>query len=352
MPRTHIAFLIALSLVGGSALSDTTTRQLGAFPKVGSYYVLRGDFHMHTKHSDGQLTPQERVLEAWRLGYDVIAITDHGKLAAYPEARPTADSLGMLLIRALETGVAGHEHMVALGVSADYTPRNPHQWAEQLGQKTVYYQDEMSAIRKAGGLLILAHPHVGYREPFDWGVKNGIIRGIELKNGVVGKGWNTTESHGTWWYPHAVDKAIELGLAFIASSDAHAPKNSASEVTLVFAKERSAASVVEAIREARTIAWFDGMLWGREQLLGDLVRQIITVRRTGDKQYLRITNRSPLALKASIQQSGGAPMALELSPNCEVLAPASGSSNLVLIQWQNVWIGTSENLTTRHSLNQ
>ena len=350
MSKIRIALLIALSLVCRMALADAPVRQLEAFPKVGRYFVLRGDFHMHTKHSDGSLTPQARVLEAWRLGYDVMAITDHGKLEAYTEAKPTADALGMLLIRALETGVAGKEHMVALGVSADYTPRNPHRWAETPGQETVYYQDEMSAIRNSGGLLILAHPHVGYREPFDWGVKEGIIRGIELKNGVVGKGWNTTESYGTWWYPHAVDKAIENDLAMIASTDAHGAKSPGAEVTLVFARQRSAESVVEAIREARTIACFDGMLWGREQLLTDLMEEIVKVSRTGDKQYLRIENRSPLALQASIQPNGGVPTGLELPPDSEVLIPATGNFNTVLIQWQNVWVGLSRNLTTRAML--
>ena len=350
MSRIRIALVIILSLVCSMAPADTQTRALGEFPKVGRYYVLRGDFHMHTKHSDGKLTPQERVLEAWRLGYDVIAITDHGKLVAYDDAKSTADALGIVLVRGMETGVAGMEHMVALGMTADYTPRNPHQWAEQPGQKTVYYRDEMEAIRKAGGLLILAHPHVGYREPFDWGVKQGIIRGIELKNGVVGKGWNTIESHDTWWYPHAVDKAMEHNLAIMASTDAHGPKNPGAEVTLVFARERSAESVVEAIREARTAAWFDNMLWGREQLLTDLMREVIEIHRTADNQYLRIENRSPMALKASVQANGGVPTDVELPPSSEVLMPASGSSNTVLIQWQNVWIGLTKNLTTRHSV--
>ena len=350
MSKLRIAILIALSLICSMALADTPVRQLGAFPKVGRYYVLRGDFHMHTKHSDGKLTPQERVLEAWRLGYDVMAITDHGKLVAYDEAKAGADALGIVLVRGMETGVAGKEHMVALGMSADHTPRNPHQWAETTGQKTVYYRDEMLAIEKTGGLLILAHPHVGYREPFDWGVEAGIIRGIELKNGVVGKGWNTTESHGTWWYPHAVDNAMEHNLAIIASTDAHGAKNSGADVTLVFARQRSADSVVEAIRQARTIAWFDGMLWGREKLLTDLMNEVIKVRRTADNQYLRIENRSPLDLKASIQPNGGVPSAVELPPNSEVLMPATGDFKTVLVQWQNVWIGTSRNLTTRHEV--
>lgn len=352
--------LIALSLIGGAALSDAPanapvseqmpTRMLGDFPKVGRYNVLRGDFHMHTKHSDGRPTPQERVLEAWRLGYDVIAITDHGKVLAYDEAKAAAEALDIVLVRGLETGVASKEHMVALGVSADYVPRNPHKWAEEPGKDTVYYRDEMLAIQKTGGLLILAHPHVGYREPFEWGAKQGIIRGIEIKNDVVGKGWNTIESHGTWFYPHAFDKAVEYDLALFANTDAHGPKNPGQAVTLVFARERSAKSVLDAIRQARTAAWFDGMLWGRESLLTDLINGVIKVRRTADDQYLRIENLSPLALKALIQPSVGVPTAVELPPSSEVLVPSAGDSDTAQIEWQNVWIGTSRNLCTTHAV--
>lgn len=362
--RTRIAALliplVSLSLLGGPTMSDapanapaskqTPTRMLGAFPKVGRYNVLRGDFHMHTKHSDGSLTPEERVLEAWRLGYDVIAITDHGKTLAYDDAKSTADALDMVLVRALETGVAGKEHMVALGVSADYLPRNPHKWAEEPGKDTVYYQDEMLTIQKAGGLLILAHPHVGYREPFEWGAKQGIIRGIEIKNDVVGKGWNTTESHGTWFYPHAFDKAVEYNLALFANTDAHGAKSPGQCVTLVFARDRSAKSVLDAIRQARTVAWFSGMLWGREALLTDLIKGVVSVRRTADSQYLRVENRSPLALKAGVQPPVGVPAPVELPPSSEVLVPSAGGSGTVQIEWQNVWTSTSTNLCTTHAV--
>jgi predicted metal-dependent phosphoesterase TrpH len=347
-PRTRMPALliplIALSLLGSpanaQASKDMPTRMLGAFPKVGRYNVLRGDFHMHTKHSDGSLTPQERVMEAWRLG----------KILAYDEAKTTAEALDIVLVRALETGVASKEHMVALGVPDGYIPHDSHRWAEEPGKGIVYYRDEMLAIQKTGGLLILAHPHVGYREPFEWGAKQGIIRGIEIKNDVVGKGWNTIESHGTWFYPHAFDKAAEYNLALFANTDAHGAKNPGQAVTLVFARERSAKSVLDAIRQARTVAWFDGMLWGRESLLTDLIKEVVKVRRTADDQYLRIENLSPLALKAAIQPPVGVPIAVELPPGSEVLVPSAGDSDTALIQWQNIWIGTSKNLSTTHAV--
>lgn len=41
------------------------------------------DFHMHTNRSDGQLSPEELVLEAHKNGLGIIAITDHDVIDAY-----------------------------------------------------------------------------------------------------------------------------------------------------------------------------------------------------------------------------------------------------------------------------
>lgn len=47
------------------------------FPDILNYTTLKGDFHMHSVFSDGNVWPNQRVDEAWREGYDVIALTDH-----------------------------------------------------------------------------------------------------------------------------------------------------------------------------------------------------------------------------------------------------------------------------------
>ena len=46
-------------------------------PNVNKYVVLKSDLHIHTIYSDGNVTPEYRVQEAWTDGLDVIAITDH-----------------------------------------------------------------------------------------------------------------------------------------------------------------------------------------------------------------------------------------------------------------------------------
>jgi len=138
--------LTTLTVLPGAAAPPIPTRQEAPFPVVidppGAsaaeatvFHVLRGDFHIHTPHSDGKLSPAERVTEAWRYGYDVIAITDHGDFRAYEEALPHAEAVGVILLRGMETGLDRNEHLVALDFSADYEPRNSHHWAETAGQQ-------------------------------------------------------------------------------------------------------------------------------------------------------------------------------------------------------------------------
>lgn len=329
------------------------SRSVGTFPRIGSYEVLRGDFHIHTPHSDGKVPPRERILEAWRYDYDVIAITDHGSYKAYAEALPLARSLGLLLVRGLETGIAGKEHYVVLGITDDYQPRDPHRWSEQPDGETAYYRPQLRHVADSGGLALYAHPHVGFREPTEWGIAQGIIQGIEVKNAVVGSGWETIESHGTWCYPNAFDWALEHDLTIFANSDIHAPRRGDNQpVTLVLVGERSVQGVMDAIRARRTVAWFDGMLWGREGLLTDLVQGMTRVRRTEDGSgslQLRIANHSPVALRATLQVEGD-PRRIEVPPYSEALSEWTDLPELLSVRWDNVWINPRENLVTRHNL--
>ncbi len=48
-------------------------------PKLVELKDIKGDFHMHSKHSDGMNTIQEMAEAAHKLGYDYIALSDHSK---------------------------------------------------------------------------------------------------------------------------------------------------------------------------------------------------------------------------------------------------------------------------------
>ena len=52
-------------------------------PTVDGYRLYKADFHTHTIYSDGDVTPRQRVREAWYDGLDIIAITDHLEIRTY-----------------------------------------------------------------------------------------------------------------------------------------------------------------------------------------------------------------------------------------------------------------------------
>jgi predicted metal-dependent phosphoesterase TrpH len=306
---------------------------------------------MHTTYSDGILSPADRVTEAWQFGFDTIAITDHRSFQGYDEAVPMAEALGIVLLRGMETGISGMEHVVALGFSADYDSRNPHQWAETEGQTTAFYQDQLRRLDAAGGYALYAHPHVGLREPMLWGISQGLIQGLEVKNDVVGSGWNTVESHGTYWYPFAFDWAVDYNLTVFANSDVHGNRAGEQAVTLVLATDRSREAVMEALRNRRTVAHFNNMLCGHEWVLELLMANLVDVRLTevtSDKSFVRMQNHGPLELTAQITGTPLAPVVL--GPYQQTLLSFRRMPKTVTLIWKNVYTRSTENLTTAHPL--
>ena len=46
-------------------------------PQVDGYTLYKADFHTHTIYSDGDITPRQRVREAWVDGLDIVAYKPH-----------------------------------------------------------------------------------------------------------------------------------------------------------------------------------------------------------------------------------------------------------------------------------
>ena len=334
----NIMALIGLVLFGAT-LSAAPVRH--EFPRAGAYEVLSGDFHMHTVNSDGKLTTVERVREAYDFGYDVIAVTDHSNNRGNRLARQAGEQLGLVVLTGFETGIRGKEHMNVLGTPLDYIPKCNHVMAETPDGPGAYYRTELKRIADAGGFILYNHPHVGYREPVEWGVAQGYIQGIEVKNGVVGSGWNTTNSHGAWCYPDAFAYALTHNLTLFANSDAHGPRNPKDRwVTLVLATERSREAVMEALTSRRTIAWFDGMLWGRERELVQVLDASVQAKKITDYQ-VELINRCPVEFLLEID---GHPVTLPAYGSAKLASP-NGELNAV---WTNVWV--SPDVQLRHRI--
>ncbi|MHB8878307.1 MAG: CehA/McbA family metallohydrolase domain-containing protein [Myxococcaceae bacterium] len=111
---------------------------------------LRGAYHVHSKASDGRADYAELAGAARRAGLAFVVLTDHNL-----EALPAPHYLdGVLMVPGVEQSTPWG-HLVALGSSRPLT-------------RDERKHDPIGAVRRLGGLAVLAHP-VQPRNPWkDW----------------------------------------------------------------------------------------------------------------------------------------------------------------------------------------
>lgn len=117
------------------------------FARPGHWF--KGNLHMHTTVSDGELTPEEVIDWHRARGYHFLAITDHGTVA---EAQVVADDF--ITLSGIEVDgmdpESGLYHLVGLGLAGP--PR--------VGRReTMPLQEAVSKLRDAAALVHLAHPY-------------------------------------------------------------------------------------------------------------------------------------------------------------------------------------------------
>ena len=159
------------------------------FPDVRGFRVVKADFHIHTIYSDGQVTPETRVIEAWRDGFDALAITDHSEYIglALPEkkgrshgdAAGLAKQLGLTLIRSAEVSTVG-----AIPRPARNTDFVVAFLTDELALH-VEFSSAMKAAREQGAINIWAHPGPEWAPPARQFLEQGWLGGIELRNTQV-----------------------------------------------------------------------------------------------------------------------------------------------------------------------
>jgi hypothetical protein len=210
-------------------------------PFTASGEWVRCALHAHTTESDGELSPALLAAHYRRAGFDVLAITDHWRIA-------DADAPPLIVVPSVELNCVlpgGRDgHVLALGVEA-----GPDELRELAGGYPGL--DETGAwITSRGGVAYLAHPY--------WtGVSPGTLElpasvtGIEVYNAgcqlEVGRGLSTVH-----W-----DELLEAGrlCPAIATDDSHHPGfDSGFAWTWLRVAERSRNGVLSALREGSLYA--------------------------------------------------------------------------------------------------
>ena len=143
-----------------------------------------------------------------------------------------------------------------------------------------------------------------------------LVQGVEIYNGDD-------------IYTNVWPWALQNKLTLLANSDTHDPVNPPQAhhsghrtLTLVFAKERTAEGIKEALRVGRTVVWAGEILAGPEELLKSLFASSVKVasphHHTPRRAWLKISNNSDLVFKLT-RRSGPGPEKLELPAGKVVL---------------------------------
>lgn len=322
----RILLFCVAALIGSSALIAqnvnkiyvpelrTESRQEVVIPDVDGYEVLKGDFHLHTVFSDGDVWPTYRVQEAWRDGLDVIAITDHIEYlphkkyvggdfnTPYEIAKPSADKYGLMLVRGTEItrkqGVIGHFNALFVE-DANLIPDDDPFVAIQNARK----QNAFILFNHPGWAVDTCLVTEFQQRVFD----ADMIDGIEVVNHFE-------------FYPRVVSWCIDKELPMFANSDEHGiisedfrtfGHDSKIErfrpMTLVLVDERTQAGVKEALLEGRTIAYTDNMFMSTEHLLLSLFEACVDMETTSEgekKNSYKYTNNSSFPFVISVNGGG------------------------------------------------
>lgn len=340
-------------------------------PQVRGLNIYKADLHTHTIFSDAHVTPEYRVQEAWRDGLDAIAITEHTEYRGYEQTMidfldgylpdgtkavntnlldkgPEKGGIKVdlnLPTRLAEKAAERYGITVVPGMEISRTPETIGHYNAifTTDNNTIYHPDCYESFRraKAQGALVV-HNHPGWRRPsmeigpFEQkAYDEGLIDGIETFNSAD-------------LYPQAIDRAKKYGFFMVGATDAHISiardylmHTPIRNMTLIFAKDKSLASLREALLDGRAIAYGWGTLSGEESLLKDLFKASMQTRveRTdaNGTRTVAITNMTSIGY--TLRMDGDNPFMLEPFTTATVQV-AAGEKLAVSVE--NMWCGAEQ----------
>ena len=353
----------------------TVQRTEFIIPAIDGYTPYKADLHTHTIFSDGHLSMESRIREAWKDGIDVMAVTEHlehrpherdlvkymegGYIAKGTKAQANtfvsknfpekgAIKVNLNFPVELATKIAkDYDLTIIPGIEITRKPDGVYTHLNALFTKdnnTIYDPDPMQSTRnaKAQGALIM-HNHPGWLRTdmkpskFDKAIyKEGLVDGIEIMNGVE-------------FYPKAITRAQKMNFFVSANTDAHHPTaeryaeyGEHRNMTIIFAKDKSLESLREALEARRTLACSFGVLAGDEALLRKVAEASLTVRRMSDdakgRKRIIVTNNS--SIRWIIARNGQ--RTEELRPHSSQIFTAKSKDNSATLL--NTWSGEDSHL--------
>jgi hypothetical protein len=207
----------------------------------------RGDCHVHSVYSDGELTPEQLATGARAAGLDFLATTEHNTSNAHGAwGRHAGDDLLVILGEEVTT-LTGH--WLALGIH----PGQVVDWRYRVRDEMV--DRHLDQVHQAGGLCVAAHPHVPYASG-DFMYPYHGFDVVEVWNGLwtSDRPWNADNEAALAEWGRGLAGDIHRGRwrPAMGNSDTHLEDQIGIPHTVVLAEELSTDAVLAGIRAGRS----------------------------------------------------------------------------------------------------
>jgi len=326
-----ILVLSNLSLIARSQVTERTNRVI-TLPDIPGFKTLKCDFHMHTVFSDGHVWPSFRVNEAIRDGLDVISLTEHIDYEGFPEviarnynqsydiAIEAAKNKNLMIIKGLEISprVPPYHNNALFIKDANVLPSEyMKNWKKKFIMKDTITHEQLLApfleAKKQDAFVFYNHPGYSWWDKKDTAIftsfhkellERKILKGVE----VVNSGVYNIIAHRL---------AMKYNLTMVCNTDEHfdnAPRYAKTHrpMTLVFAKEKTAESLKEAMLSGRTALYFDDYLIARQQEADAFFKAAVQVN---TERQLR--NGEPI-LNIKLFNNSDIPFKIQASANFDI----------------------------------
>ena len=283
MRRSLIFLFLVLPVAGFSQVHSHALGRKFKFPDIPGYKTLKCDFHQHTVFSDGSVWPDIRVAEALMDGLDAISLTEHLEYQPHKDDIPHPDRNRSYDIAIKEAGA--HDLVIVKG--SEITRKMPpgHNNAIFLSDPNkLLVSDSIQVFREAkkqGAFTFWNHPNwtpqrkdgmATLTDVHKLLIREKLLDGIEVVNDQT-------------FSVEALQIALDNNLTIMGNSDIHklvdwdfkVPEGGHRPITLVFAKERTAESIKDALMNRRTVAVFKDLLIGRNEFLIPLIENSLKV---------------------------------------------------------------------------
>lgn len=254
------------------------------YPNIDGYVTLKTDLHQHTVFSDGDVWPTIRVLEALRENLDAISLTEHLEYQPHQKDIPHPDRNRAYQL-ALEEA-KDHDLLIIPGSEITRDAPIGHSNALFISDANILLAEKPETpfleAKKQDAFVFWNHP-AWYRQSPSGNpiltkfqmerITNGELHGIEVINE----------------YDYAEESlalALKYNLTIMGTSDIHGlidwqylEKGFHRPITLVFAKEKSVASMREALFNGNTVAVYNKLLVGKPEFLIPLLKASIQINK-------------------------------------------------------------------------